>query len=55
MFDGYPSTYAFADLQCLQASEATQATIPSTLLIISYRPDIVVYNSEKCSVALPVL
>ena len=27
-------------------------TIPSNLLITSYRPDIVVYNSEASSVAL---
>ena len=52
IFSDNPSIHVFADLQGLQASEAPQATIPSTLLITPYRPDIVVYNSGKPSVAL---
>ena len=46
------SIHVFANLQGLHASDAPQATIPSTLLITPYRPDIVVYNSDKPSVAL---
>ena len=49
MFSNYPS---FADLQGFRAGEAPQSTIPSTLLITPYRPDIVIYNSDKPSVAL---
>ena len=49
MFSNYPS---FADLQGFRAGEAPQSTIPSTLLITPYRPDIVVYNSDKPPVAL---
>ena len=52
IFSDNPSIHVFADLQGLQASEAPQATILSTLLITPYRPDIVVYNSGKPSVAL---
>ena len=52
IFSDNPSFHVFADLQGLRASEAPQATIPSTLLITPYRPDIVVYNSGKPSVAL---
>ena len=49
MFSDNPSIHVFADLQGLRASEAP---IPSTLLITPYRPDIIVYNSGKPSVAL---
>ena len=52
MFSDNPSIHDSADLQGLRASEAPQATIPSTLLITPYRPDIVVYNSSKPCVAL---
>ena len=52
IFSDNPSIHVFADLQGLRASEAPQATIPSTVLITPYRPDIVVYNSGKPSVAL---
>jgi len=52
IFNDYPSIHVFADHQGLQASETPQATIPSTLLTTPYRPDIVVYNSDKPSVAL---
>ena len=41
-----------ADLPGLRASKGPQVTIPSNLLITSYKPDIVVYNSEASSVAL---
>jgi len=52
IFSDYSSIHVFADLQGLRASEAPQATIPSTLLITPYRPDIVVYNSDVPSIAL---
>ena len=51
----YSCIHVYADLPGLQASEGPQATTvytPSNLLITSYRPDIVVYNSEASSVAL---
>ena len=52
MFSDNPSIHVFVHLQGLRASEAPQATILSTLLITPYRPDIIVYNSGKPSVAL---
>jgi len=52
IFSDYPSIHIFADLQGFWAGEAPQSTIPSTLLIKPYRPDIVIYNSDKPSVAL---
>ena len=52
MFVSYSCIHVYADLPGLRASEGPQATIPSNLLITSYRPDIVVYNSETSSVAL---
>jgi len=46
-------TYSCVHLYArLQASEGPQATVPSNLSITSYRPNIVVYNSEASSVAL---
>ena len=42
----------YADLQNFRASEAPQATIPLSMLTTSYRPDIVVFNSQVSSVAL---
>ena len=50
MFVSYSCIHVYADLPGLRASP--QATIPSNLLITSYRPNIVVYNSEASSVAL---
>ena len=47
LFSDNPSIHVFADLQGLRASEAPQATIPSTILITPYRPDIVVYNQAN--------
>ena len=52
MFSDDPSIHVLADFKSLRASEAPQATIPSTLLITPYRQDIIVYNSGKPSVAL---
>ena len=52
MFVSYSCIHVYADLTGLRASEGPQATVPSNLLITSYRPDIVVYNSEASSVAL---
>ena len=52
MFSDNPSIHGFADLQGLRVTEAPQATIPSTILITPYRPDIIVYNSGKPFVAL---
>ena len=42
----------FADLPNFYANDAPQATIPSDLLITSYRPDIVIYNTKCPSIAL---
>jgi len=49
MFASHSYIHVYADLLGLRASEGPQAT---NLLIISYRPDTVVYNSETFSVAL---
>jgi len=51
MFVNYPSIQVYADLPGLRASEGPQATVPSDLLITTYRPDIVIYNSEASSIA----
>ena len=48
-FANYPSIQVFADLYNHQAS---QATIPTSILITPYRPDIVVCNSHIHSVAM---
>ena len=51
-FADCPSIQVFADLNNHQACEAPQATIPTSILITPYRPDIVVYNSQVHSVAM---
>ena len=52
IFADFPSIQVFADLNNHQACEAPQATVPTQILIISYRPDIVIYNSQVHSIAL---
>jgi len=52
MFVSYSYIHAYADLPGLRASEGPQATVPSDLLITSYRSDIVVHNSEASTLAL---
>ena len=42
----------YADLPGMRASDSPQTTIPPSLLIIPYRPDIVIYNQINNSVAL---
>ena len=42
----------YADLPGRRASDSSQATIPPALLIMPYRPDIVIHNKESNSVAL---
>jgi len=42
----------YTDLQNFQASEASQATIPMSILTTSYCPDIVVFDSQVPSIAL---
>ena len=51
-FADCPSIQVFADLNNHRACEAPQATIPTSILITSCRPDIVVYNSQVHSVAM---
>ena len=51
-FADCPSIQVFADLNNHRACEAPQATIPTSILITPYRPDIVVYNSQVHSVAM---
>jgi len=41
----------FADLPNLQASVAPPATIPPEVMLISYRPDLVFYNTTTKSIA----
>ena len=52
LFAGTPHVQVFADLPNFHADHCPQSTIPSSLLITSYRPDIVLYNSQASSVAL---
>ena len=52
VFTSCPFVHVFADLPNHRASEAPQATIPASILITPYRPDIVVYNSQVHCVAM---
>ena len=52
IFADSPSIQVFADLNNHQACEAPQATVLTQILITSYRPDIVIYNSQVYSIAL---
>ena len=51
-FTDRPSIQVFADLNNHRACEAPQATIPTSILITPYHPDIVVYNSQVHSVTM---
>ena len=44
--------HIYAELPGMHVSVSPQATIPSTLIVTSYRPDIVIYNESTNSVAL---
>jgi len=52
VFISCPFIHVFADLHNRRACEAPQATIPTSILITPYRPDIVVYNSQVHCVAM---
>jgi len=52
VFTSCPVVRVFADLPNHRACEAPQATIPASILITPYRPDIVVYNSQVHCVAM---
>ena len=41
-----------ADIPNFYANDATQTTIPSDILITSYHPDIVIFNSQLPSITL---
>jgi len=51
-FDGSSMILLYADLPGMRASDCPQATIPPSLLITSYRPDIVIYNKGNNSIAM---
>ena len=42
----------YADLPGRRASDSPQATIPPSLLITSYRPDVVIHNRRSNSIAI---
>ena len=42
----------YADLPGLRASDCPQSTIPPSVLVTSYRPDLVIYNRSSNSVAM---
>ena len=42
----------YADLPGMRASESPQETVPSSLMVTSYRPDIVIHNVINNTVAL---
>jgi len=46
------SIHIYFDLPILRATESPQGTIPSSLLITPYCPDIIIYNEASNSVAL---
>ena len=54
-FADIPFVKVYADLPNFFANDAPQATILSDLLITSYRPDIVIYNTQYPSITLAVV
>ena len=52
VFTNYPFVRVFADLPNHRACEAPQATIPASILITPYHPDIFVYKSQVHRVAM---
>ena len=52
VFADCPSIQVFANLNNHRACEAPQATIPTSILVTPYRPDIVVYNLQVHTVAM---
>lgn len=52
VFTNCPFVHMFTDLHNHQACEGPQTTIPTSILITPYRPDIVVYNSQVHCVAM---
>ncbi|XP_065884075.1 uncharacterized protein [Dysidea avara] len=51
-FADIPFVKVFADIPNFHADNSPQSTIPMSLLITSYRPDIVIYNSQSSSITL---
>jgi len=52
IFEHLPSIQVFVDLPNLQASVSPPATIPPEVMLTSYRPDLVFYNTATNSIAL---
>lgn len=52
MFADLPNVKVFADLQNFRSCESPPATIPTTIMVTAYRPDIVVFNTDTSAVAL---
>jgi len=51
-FADFPFVEVFADIPNFHADSSTQSTIPTSLLVTPYRPDIVIYNSQSPSITL---
>ena len=51
-FEHLPRIQVFADLPNLQASVSPPATVPPEVMLTSYRPDLVFYNTDTNSIAL---
>jgi len=49
-FAGSSVILPYADLPGMRASDCPQATIPPSLPITLYRPDLVIYNKENISI-----
>jgi len=52
IFEHLPSIQVFVDLPTLQASVSPPVTIPTEVLLTSYRPDLVFYNTATNSITL---
>ena len=52
VFTDYPFVDVFGDLHNHRDCEAPHTTIPTSILITSYHPDIVVYNLQVQCVAM---
>jgi len=55
LFTGSSSVLIYADLPGLRVSDCPQATIPLSLLVTPYRPDLVIYNRSSNCVAMTEL
>ena len=52
IFVDLPSVKIYADLQNFRSCESPPATLPTSIMVTPYRPDIVIHNTDTSTVAL---